>query len=71
MLFKKKQINKSFDKENKRPVIKASICNGEQVAGFQDIHTGAFEEVMLIKGKDDLEEFISMYGIEGKIDKIY
>jgi hypothetical protein len=52
-------------------VIKASICNGEQVAGFQDIHTGAFEEVMFIKGNDDLEEFKSMYGIDGKIDKIY
>ena len=23
-----------------KPVIKCSICNGEQVAGFQDIHTG-------------------------------
>ena len=46
MLFKKKTIKKNYDKENQRPVIKASICNGEQVAGFQDIHTGAFEEVM-------------------------
>lgn len=25
------------DKENKKPVIKASICNGEQVAGFKEI----------------------------------
>lgn len=29
----------TYDKENKKPVIKASICNGEQVAGFKDIHT--------------------------------
>ena len=54
-----------------RPVIKSSICNGEQVAGFRDIHTGAFEEVMLIRGDDDLAEFMRMYGIEGKIEKIY
>ena len=38
-LFKKKTVTKTYDKENKKPVIKASICNGEQVAGFKDIHT--------------------------------
>ena len=31
MLFKKKTIKKNYDKENQRPVIKASICNGEHV----------------------------------------
>ena len=48
-LFKKKTVIKTYDKENKKPVIKASICNGEQVAGFKDIHTGKSEEVMLIR----------------------
>ncbi|MBQ4220744.1 MAG: aspartate dehydrogenase [Butyrivibrio sp.] len=71
MFFKKKREIKTYDKENLRPVIKSSICNGEQVAGFRDIHTGAFEEVMLIRGDDDLAEFMRMYGIEGKIEKIY
>ena len=50
-LFKKKTVIKTYDKENKKPVIKASICNGEQVAGFKDIHTGKIEEVMLITTK--------------------
>ena len=45
-LFKKKTVIKTYDKENKKPVIKASICNGEQVAGFKDIHTGKIEEVV-------------------------
>ena len=71
MLFKKKTIKKTYDKQNQRPVIKASICNGEQVAGFQDVHTGAFEEVMLIRSHEDLNEFMSMFGIEEKIEKIY
>ena len=71
MFFGKKREKKTYDKENQRPVIKASICNGEQVAGFQDIHTGAFEEVMLIKDTSDLAEFMSMSGISGKIEKIY
>ena len=53
------------------PVLKCSICNGEQVAGFQDIHTGTFEEVMLIRDSEDLAEFRSLYGIEGTIEKIY
>ena len=29
-----------FDRENEKPIIKASICNGEQIAGFKNIHTG-------------------------------
>lgn len=71
MFFKKKIEKKTFDRENKKPVIKASICNGEQVAGFQDIHTGAFEESMLIRTFEDLRQFKEEYGISGEIEKIY
>lgn len=70
-LFKKKSVVQSYDKENKKPVIKASICNGEQVAGFKDIHTGKIEEVMLIKSPADLEHFKIMYGIDEDIAKEY
>ena len=70
-LFKKKCVVQSYDKENKKPVIKASICNGEQVAGFKDIHTGKIEEVMLIKSPADLEHFKAMYGIDEEIAKEY
>ncbi len=62
MLFKKKKL--TYDKDNKKPVIKCSICNGEQVAGFKDIRTGEFEEVMLIRNEKDLAQFKEMYGIE-------
>ena len=71
MFFKKKTEKKSYDKENKKPVIKASICNGEQVAGFQDVHTGIFEEVMLIKSPADLDAFKEMYSITEEIEKVY
>lgn len=71
MFFKKKIEKKSYDKETQKPVIKASICNGEQVAGFQDIHTGSFEEVMLIRDENDLRLFREQYGISGEIEKIY
>lgn len=70
-LFKKKSEVWSYDKENKKPVIKASICNGEQVAGFKDVHTGKIEEVMLIKSTADLEGFKAMYGIDEEIVKEY
>ncbi len=70
-LFKKKTTVKSYDKENQKPVIKASICNGEQVAGFKDIHTGKIDEVMLVKSPADLDAFKKMYGIEEEIAKEY
>ncbi len=72
MFFKKKQHPKgTYDHENKKPMIRASICTGEQVAGFRDLHTGAFEEVMLIRNAADLEGFKERYGIEGEIEKVY
>lgn len=65
MFWKKAQIQKNFyDTENQIPILKCSICNGEQVAGFKDIHTGKFEEIMCIKNNGDLEKFKQSYGIE-------
>jgi len=45
-------------------VIQASICTGERVAGFKDVHTGKFEEIMLIKKDKDLDEFMKIYDIK-------
>ena len=69
MLFKKEK--KTYDPSIKRPVIRASICTGEQTAGFQDLETGKFTEVMLIRNEKDLNEFRKLYGIDGEIEKIY
>lgn len=52
-----------YDKENQKPVLKCSICNGEQVAGFKNLRTGKFEEVMLVRNEADLREFMSRYGV--------
>lgn len=43
---------------------RSSICTGEQVAGFKNIHTGHFEEVMLIRDDRDLDHFLELYDIE-------
>ena len=39
-IFKKKIVKKTYDREHMKPVIRASICTGEEVAGFKDIRTG-------------------------------
>ena len=65
-IFKKKgtRIPKiEYDPNTQQPVIKASICNGEQVVGFKDIATGKFTEVMFLKGEQDLENFKKMYSL--------
>lgn len=69
-MFRKKLKKQSYDRENLKPVIRASICTGEQVAGFKNIHTNKFEEIMLIKHRSDLEEFLKTYDIlEEEISK--
>jgi hypothetical protein len=62
-MFGKKKVRLEYDKENLQPVLRCSICTGEQVAGFKNIHTGKFEDKMLIRDQKDLECFKEMYGI--------
>ena len=68
MFFQKKKPEKTeirtYDTINEKPVLKCSICNGEQVAGFKDIRTGKFEEVTLIRNEKELEAFMRTYGID-------
>ena len=71
MMFFKKKAVETYDADVKEPVIRASICTGEQVAGFRDKATGEFSDVMLIRGPADLDIFKSRYGISGEIKKIY
>lgn len=59
-----KEERNKYSEEAYIPVIKASICNGEQVAGFKEKRTGHFEEIMLIRTERDLQDFKDRYGIE-------
>ena len=63
MIFKKKQKRQAYDKNIQKPMIRSSICTGEKVAGFQDMRTGKFTEIMLIRTPADLDEFRRLYGI--------
>ena len=33
----------SFDRGTHKPVLRCSICTGEQVAGFKNLNTGKFQ----------------------------
>ncbi len=62
--FRKSAPVQKYDPEREKPVIRASICTGEKVAGLKDVKTGAFHEVMLIRDAKDLEEFKREYGVD-------
>ncbi len=59
-----------YDPEKEIPVIRASICNGEQVAGFKDKKTGIFHELVLIRDEQDIDAFKNSFGLK-EIKKEY
>ena len=73
MFFKKdkKDGPRSYDPAVMEPLIRASICNGEQVAGFKNLQTGEFLEIMLIRDEADLDDFKKRYNITCEIKKVY
>ena len=60
---RKKVVAVPYQKEGKIPVIRSSICTGEQVAGFKDPVSGKFDDLMLIRDQSDLETFLSQYQV--------
>lgn len=53
----------AYDKENWKPVICSSATGGKQVAGFKEIRTGKFTEVMTIHNSRDMDDFLETYDI--------
>lgn len=53
-----------YDKSGKIPTIRASICTGEQIAGFKNPVRGKFEELILIRDNRDFSEFLHKYQVE-------
>ncbi|MGX8715871.1 MAG: aspartate dehydrogenase [Lachnospiraceae bacterium] len=74
MFFGKKKkavTRKEYDHETLEPVLKCSICFGEQIAAFRDKKTGKIHEVCFIKTQEDLEQFMETYGITEPVKKVY
>lgn len=62
-MFRRRKTPKlSYDPASQMPVIRASICTGEQVGGLRDLKTGKFTDLMLIRDEADLREFQAMVG---------
>ena len=71
MFGKKKNPERlRYDPALQYPMIRCSICTGEQVAGLKNRQTGKFEEVMVIRGEADLEAFRKIVGTD-QIPKEY
>ena len=68
---KAKQEKKTYDAQRYKPVLRCSICNGEQIAGFQKKNSGKFEEIAFIRSEKELQEFMEIYGITEPMEKIY
>ena len=51
-----------WDRSIQKPVIRSSICTGEKVAGFKNLNTGKFEDIMLIRDDRDMDRFLRLYG---------
>ncbi len=60
---KKPVLRESFDREKEYPVIRSSICTGEQVAGFKEKESGRFREILCIRSREDQKLFLETYGL--------
>ena len=67
-LFKKNPekhtAEKPYDPSAQKPILRCSICTGEQVAGFKELYTGKFHEVSFIRNDRELKAFMDEYGID-------
>ena len=61
--FQKQKQKESYDSEKKKPVIRSRMFHGEQAAGFVDLQTGEFTEVMRICSSKDMDDFLEKYDI--------
>ena len=71
LFSRKKERVPEFPPEKYEPVLRCSICTGEQVACMREREGGKLREIMLIRDADDLETFRRNYGVTGEIRKIY
>ncbi len=60
----KKPAFPAFDWTGMVPVVRASICTGERVAGFKEPSSGKFHDLALIRSDAELREFLRAYGVE-------
>ena len=71
-LFSKKKTEYPKIPEGCKPVLRCSICTGEQTLCAREKETGKLHELMLIRDPADLEGFCAENGLSANdIQKIY
>ena len=71
-LFNKKKSEYPKMPEGCEPVLRCSICTGEQTLCARDIGSGKIHELMLIRKPEQLEGFCAHNGISPEdIQKVY
>ncbi len=73
MFNKKKKVSyePTYDLNEYTPIIRASICTGEQVIGFKNKTTNQFIEISLVMSEKDIIDFRKKYNVTGEIKKEY
>ncbi len=62
----------AYDPARQQPVIRASICTGEQTACLRDRETGRLEEIMLLRTPEERRNFCRACGVrEDEVEIIY
>ena len=71
-LFSKKKTEYPKIPEGCEPVLRCSICTGEQTLCAKERDTGKLHELMLIRNPSDLEGFCAANGLAANdIQKVY
>ena len=70
IFHKSKKPAISYDPETQQPAVRKSICTGEMTAGFIDKQTGRFTDLMLLDGREGLEQFKKDTGAD-EVKEIY
>lgn len=58
-----KERGEGYDRNTMKPVVKNNLQNGEQSAGFKNLQTGEFLEIMKIHDSKDMDQFLETYEI--------
>ena len=66
----KKPPRLQYDPQTQQPAVRKSICTGEMTAGFIDLRTGQFKDLMRLDGRAGLEAFKKQTGAK-EIKEIY
>ena len=67
---KKDTLTVNYDPAEQKPVIRCSICTGEQTACLKNLCNGRLTEIMLIRDSKDLEAFQAACGVS-EIERIF